>query len=221
MSAIRPSSSGPSSGRRSIPAHYARGPGAVISSADPGATVDAPRTRSLSSAALMNILVLPSWYGHRCHPLHGTFVLEQAAALADLRPAWNVALSYWGQGLGRISSDHLRESPRCLIDALRLPREDERALASNLREFRTRALSWNERWRHGNREGILAANRRTLARPRARFGSIAGLHAHVSYPAGWVAMKLSDETGIPYVITEHMGPFPIPVYRRAHGFPAG
>lgn len=167
----------------------------------------------------MNVLVLPSWYGHRCHPLHGTFVLEQAAALAELRPSWNVGLSYWGQGLGRLSSDHLRTSPRCLLDALRLPRAAERTLAPNQIEFRTRALSWNEAWRHGNRDGILGANRRILARAIERFGGVDVLHAHVSYPAGWVAMRLSDETGIPYVVTEHMGPFPLPVYRRADGSP--
>jgi glycosyltransferase involved in cell wall biosynthesis len=43
------------------------------------------------------------------------------------------------------------------------------------------------------------------------------IHAHVAYPAGWLAMRLSEETGIPYVVTEHMGPFPLPVYARRDG----
>lgn len=34
------------------------------------------------------------------------------------------------------------------------------------------------------------------------------IHAHVSYSAGYVALKLSQKLGIPFFITEHMGPFP-------------
>ena len=30
-------------------------------------------------------------------------------------------------------------------------------------------------------------------------------------------MKLSEQTGIPYVVTEHMGPFPLPVYENPDG----
>jgi glycosyltransferase involved in cell wall biosynthesis len=38
------------------------------------------------------------------------------------------------------------------------------------------------------------------------------IHAHVSYPAGYIAYLLSKEFDIPYVITEHMSPFPFPEY---------
>jgi glycosyltransferase involved in cell wall biosynthesis len=34
------------------------------------------------------------------------------------------------------------------------------------------------------------------------------LHAHVVYPGGQIAQKLSVKYNIPYLITEHMGPFP-------------
>jgi len=164
----------------------------------------------------MNLFILPSWHPHRCFPWEGIFLVEQARAIAETRPGWNVGVSLWGQGEGFVSSAHLLHSPRCLFDALAL-RPGERELAPNLVEFTTPALWWRERTFGGNRPALLDANRRNLERAVARFGRVDLLHAHVSYPAGWLAMRLSAETGIPYVLTEHMGPFPLPVYAGRDG----
>ena len=165
----------------------------------------------------MNLFIIPSWYPHRCHPLEGTFVLEQAVAVGELHPEWRVACSLWGQGLGRISLAHLRESPRCLLDLILSPASNERLVRENVHEFVWRTPSWNESLLNGNRRAILDANRRNFRRAERRFGRMDLLHAHVSYPGGWVAMQLSRETGIPYVVTEHMGPFPLKVYENADG----
>ncbi len=164
----------------------------------------------------MNLFIIPSWYPHRCFPWEGSFLVEQAAAIASTRPDWKVGLSLWGQGEGFVSTAHLLKSPRCVFDALAL-RPGERELAPNLAEFMTPALWWPERAFGGNRGALLDANRRNLERAARRFGPLDVLHAHVSYPAGWLAMKLSAETGVPYVLTEHMGPFPLPVYARRDG----
>ncbi len=164
----------------------------------------------------MNVFVIPSWLPHRCFPLEGIFLHDQAVALSDLRPHWNVVISRWNQGAGRVSFEHFRRSPRCFFDAL-AARPSEREGASNLVEYSTPSLTWSEAWAHGNREGVLRANRRNLDRAIARFGRVDLLHAHVSFPGGWVAMRLSEERGIPFVITEHMGPFPLPVYARPDG----
>ncbi len=164
----------------------------------------------------MNVFVIPSWYPHRCYPWEGVFLVEQARVIAEARPQWNLGLSLWGQGEGFVSAAHLLKSPRCLFDALAL-RPGEHELAPNLVEFTTPSLWWPERNFGGNKKALLATNRHNLRRMMARFGSVDVIHAHVSYPAGWLAMMLSDETGIPYVVTEHMGPFPLPVYARGDG----
>jgi glycosyltransferase involved in cell wall biosynthesis len=164
----------------------------------------------------MNLFLIPSWYPHRCYPWEGSFLIEQAEAIADIRPGWNVGLSLWGQGEGFVSAAHLLKSPRCLFDALAL-RPGERERQRNLVEFLSPTLWWPERNFGGNRQALLAASRRNLERMTRRFGPVDLLHAHVSYPAGWLAMRLSAETGIPFVVTEHMGPFPLPVYARRDG----
>jgi glycosyltransferase involved in cell wall biosynthesis len=164
----------------------------------------------------MNLFIIPSWYPHRCYPWEGVFLIEQARAIAETRQSWNVGLSLWGQGEGFLSTAHLARSPRCLFEALAL-RAGEHALAPNLVEFLSPALWWPERAFGGNKGALVVANRRNLERAVRRFGAVDVIHAHVSYPAGWLAMRLSEETGIPYVVTEHMGPFPLPVYARGDG----
>jgi glycosyltransferase involved in cell wall biosynthesis len=164
----------------------------------------------------MNLFLIPSWYPHRCYPWEGIFLIEQAQAIAETRAGWKVGLSLWGQGEGFLSTAHLLKSPRCFFEALAL-RAGEHERAGNLVEFMTPALWWPERHLGGNKRALLDANRRNLEQATRRFGSVDLIHAHVSYPAGWLALRLSEETGIPYVVTEHMGPFPLPVYARRDG----
>jgi glycosyltransferase involved in cell wall biosynthesis len=47
-----------------------------------------------------------------------------------------------------------------------------------------------------------------------QMGGMDLIHAHVSYPAGYVAAQLSERYSIPYVLTEHMSPFPFPGLMR-------
>lgn len=87
----------------------------------------------------------------------------------------------------------------------------------NLLELDRPTPTWTHALLGGNRAAALRANRANLDRARSEVGPIDILHAHVSYPAGWIAMRLSEETGIPYVLTEHMGPFPFPAFLRDGG----
>jgi glycosyltransferase involved in cell wall biosynthesis len=165
----------------------------------------------------MNVLILPSWWPHRCYPHEGLYVRDQAEAVADLRPAWQVGVASWGQGRNLLTPAHVAHSPRCALEALLDRRTREDALAPNLHLWHVPALQFSERVREGNRRAVLMATRAIAARARARWGRIDVLHAHVAYPGGWCARHLSRELDVPYVVTEHMGPFPLPVYARADG----
>jgi glycosyltransferase involved in cell wall biosynthesis len=163
----------------------------------------------------MNLLVLPSWYPHRCYPLEGIYIPDQAKAIAEMHPDWHVGLSLWAQGEGALSLRHLLKSPTCVANALRSGGGiDLGPWPPNVRTWRSPVLTWSDRRFGGNRGGVLAANRVNLSRAQDAFGRIDLIHAHGSYPAGWVALQLERETGIPFVITEHMGPFPLPVYEQ-------
>jgi glycosyltransferase involved in cell wall biosynthesis len=165
----------------------------------------------------VNVFVLPSWYPHRCHPLEGVYIKDQALALGDLRPDWNIVLSLWNQGKNLHSLAHLRRSPACLLETWRERAPRVESLSPNVTTVRRSTPEWSPRLAHGNRAALLAANRRNLDDAVLRHGPVDVLHAHVAFPAGWVARQLARERDLPYVVTEHMGPFPLPSYARADG----
>jgi glycosyltransferase involved in cell wall biosynthesis len=156
----------------------------------------------------LNVFVIPSWYPSQELPIDGIFLRDQTVALAELRPDWKIGVSVWTQSEGAAWVTH----PRSWLRSLRVTTVGRgpriRRVTRNLVEFRRPTLSWTHLALAGNRGAVLRANRSNLELARAEFGAIDLIHAHVSYPAGWVAMRLSAETGIPYVLTEHTGAFP-------------
>jgi glycosyltransferase involved in cell wall biosynthesis len=165
----------------------------------------------------MNVLVVPSWYPHRCFPREGIYVRDQAMLLGEMFPSWRIGLALWHQGRNLLTRAHALHSPRCVVDALLDRALREERLSENVVAWTIPTLVLPERLRQGNRESILRSVREAARRMTERWGRIDLIHAHVAYPGGWAAMRLSAEVGIPYVITEHMGPFPLPVYRESNG----
>ncbi|HRI17704.1 MAG TPA: glycosyltransferase [Burkholderiaceae bacterium] len=164
----------------------------------------------------MNVLVIPSWYPSAASPAAGGFVRDQALALAQHRPDWRIAVGLWGHHDGALS---LR-SPGASLRALRWRargRASRWLSQGPVHEVLTPALSWTLAMAGGGAAGLLRATRRNLEMVRARFGTVHLMHAHVGFPAGWIAAQLGAEAGIPFVLTEHMSPFPFPALRTAKG----
>lgn len=156
----------------------------------------------------MNIFVIPSWYPSKYSPLSGIFFKEQALALGHCRGGWNVALSTWGQGDYRVSLEHPLRSLSSIVDLLISRKPRTQSLLPNVIEYCDDCIEWNCKTIEYLSEANMRSCERNYHRFRSDFGDVDIIHAHVSYPAGWIAMHLSRKTGIPYVITEHMGPFP-------------
>jgi glycosyltransferase involved in cell wall biosynthesis len=163
----------------------------------------------------VNVFVIPSWYPHRLNPIEGIFSREHALSIGAMRPDWTVAVSLYGQSETVL---RLRE-PWRWPQVLGWARDRGRTqLAGNVYEYRSPALVWSDRLLHGRREAIVEACLRNWEAVEGDFGPIDVIHAFVSYPAGWAAMRLSERTGVPFVISEFMGgPFPFPAYLDGHG----
>lgn len=84
-----------------------------------------------------------------------------------------------------------------------------------MHEFYSPTLSWSPELPFGGVRCLIKANRNNLAEAIRHLGVINIIHAHVGYPGGVIARLLSQEFNIPYVLTEHMGPFPMPFLLRA------
>lgn len=156
---------------------------------------------------MINLFIIPSWYPSQNQQISGIFTREQAEAIADLCPDITVIVSTWGHSDAEIPS----RRPWCIFKALSwiIKQKHDLIIKRNgLWEIFNPAVYWSHRLPFGGATRLINVNRRNLRLAIEKFGSIDLIHAHVCYPGGYVASLLSKEFGIPYVLTEHMSPFP-------------
>ncbi|MEH1855882.1 MAG: glycosyltransferase [Nostoc sp.] len=156
----------------------------------------------------MNLFIIPSWYPNATQPIAGIFTKEQAVAIASLASNIRVIVSTWGHDDGNLP---LRRPDRW-IRALswRLAQKNDQIRESDgVVEVFNPTLTWNRLF-FGSINRLVDVNRRNFQLATEHYGKIDLIHAHVSYPAGYIASILKKEFGVPYVLTEHMGPFPFP-----------
>ncbi len=150
----------------------------------------------------MKVLIIPSWYPSASSPLNGIFIKEQVVALAKFFPQHSFTVYHISEFLKyeslyksfttikhKTSKDNLTEITCCknlllfkILNKLKL------AISAKHRFFAKTILK------------DLKGKEFDL------------IHAHVSFPGGYLAMFLADKLKIPYIITEHMGPFPFPQF---------
>jgi len=165
----------------------------------------------------MNIFVIPSWYPSNDNPSSGIFFREQTRLLATNHPDSNFGISTWG------SHDHrLLIEKKHGISAIRKifaskPSFKDETLLPNCIQLFTPAYTWTKKIFSGNLRGIIGSNLEDLRRFEKRFGKAEVIHAHVSYPAGYISMKISEAINVPFLITEHMSPFPLRDFRSNDG----
>lgn len=164
----------------------------------------------------MRLLILPSWYPSARAPMAGRFVHDQAVALRVARPEMNLAVLGWGHLDGALSLRDAGQSLAALAWRAGAGR-GARWVDGEVPRAWAPALSWTLNWRDGNLEGQYRACRRAFLLARDRWGGVDLIHAHVGLPAGVIARRLSREFGLPYVLTEHMSPFPFDALRQADG----
>jgi glycosyltransferase involved in cell wall biosynthesis len=159
----------------------------------------------------MNIFVIPSWYPTQESPVTGRFFKEQAILYANGYKQDNLAISRWGQGEFIIDLMAPLTAIKKLFRFISA-KKFENSLAENVAEFYTPAVEIRPRKYAGDLSSILNANISNFQKAQHKYGNIDIVHAHVSFPAGFIAAKIAQTFNIPYVLTEHMGPFPFPFY---------
>lgn len=160
----------------------------------------------------MNIFVIPTWYPSAANPIQGSFIKEQILCYLRDYPDSNFFISLWGQESSFLSLRH----PMALIKSISkyMSSNAEIKEQKGYTEFYTPEIFWSERISSGGLERLVDVNKKHLLMALERCDSINVIHAHVGFPAGYIAYRLSKEFDIPYIITEHMGPFPFPEFIR-------
>ena len=131
-------------------------------------------------------------------------------------PDVNIGISTWGANHQSLLLELASAGsiPKKLTN--RLP-EVEQEYLPNCTEYFKPAYTWTRKFRSGNIRGIVDANWHNLKRFEQKYSKVDLIHAHVSHPGGYVAMELSQKLKVPYVITEHMSPFPFQSYILTDG----
>ncbi len=161
----------------------------------------------------MNILIIPSWYPSTENPNTGIFIKEQAMLFARHFPEHNIGISTWGSNHPSLLLE-VAKPFQLLAKLFKKPQNYRISLAPNCIEYFSPAYTWTRKILKGNIKNIIAANDKNIKNFEQQYGSIDLIHAHVSHPGGYVAMQISQSLNTPFVITEHMTPFPFSVYHK-------
>ncbi len=156
----------------------------------------------------MNIFIIPSSYPTINNHISGVFYKEQALSLGESGSDLKVAVSIFGR-----FSFHVSKSLRDNVSLFKnyIKSKDEIINPSgNYFEFVKPTLTWTWRILDGNIKGIVRSHEKNFLKARNKLGKIDLIHAHISHPAGYAAMIIAEKYKVPYIITEHMGPFPFP-----------
>lgn len=168
----------------------------------------------------MRIFILPSWCPTADQPLSGTFFVEQAHVMAQLRPDWTVALCQFDLARSRVPW-RPKYIPRLVKNWLCTPSMLHEVRPSGLHVYKV----WAPYLPHLGSQSKWLANAKALALQAQsalddfiqRFGKPDLIHAHAIYPGGVAAVDLGQKYDIPVGLTEHMGPFPPPTLCLTNG----
>jgi glycosyltransferase involved in cell wall biosynthesis len=167
----------------------------------------------------MNVFLIPSWYPSPTRPISGIFVKEEAQFIAELHPEISIVVSLHGQDAFGLYLKRPLSALGVLWDFIKNGKVYKTEQLPNLWVINNPCLTWSPRILEGNMRGIIDAHKKNFRYAMSHIGKPDLIHAHVTYPAGWIAMHLSKEFGVPYLIKECMGPFPfeIPMFINNDG----
>ncbi len=159
---------------------------------------------------MINVFLIPSWYPSQRSLISGIFTKEQSQMISedtDIMMHVSILDEY------TLSPRRLFYSFQTIVQRIQA-KESKKVVGLSFVEYTQPVFSWSLKLFHGNMYNHINAHRKHLKQLLEEGVKIDIIHAHVSYPAGYIAYKLSIEFQIPYIITEHMSPFPFDVYLK-------
>jgi glycosyltransferase involved in cell wall biosynthesis len=162
----------------------------------------------------MHILIIPSWYPHKKHPA-GLFIYEQILAISKYSDT-RISVLNWGPNEFVLK---LRNPWESLLSILRFPftKSKKVVLNSQVTEYYQPQITWISSINNGNYDALIKKALLLITSIQKDSGKIDLVHAHVSFPAGYMADLICKRLDTPFIITEHSGPFPFKEYQTAKG----
>jgi glycosyltransferase involved in cell wall biosynthesis len=157
----------------------------------------------------VHVFFIPSWYPTKDRPIAGCFLREQALALGHFGEGIRVSVSLHGTGSYFLDPRHPIVFIQRFLRFCRLYARRIDNVAPNVVEIERPALEWSL-LAGGNMRKIFRSHCANFVEAEEIHGRIDLIHAHVCSPAGWLSWQLALRFRRPFIITEHMGPFPFP-----------
>jgi glycosyltransferase involved in cell wall biosynthesis len=166
----------------------------------------------------VHVFFIPSWYPTKDRPIAGCFLREQALALGYFGEGTRVSVSLHGSGSYFLDPRKPIVSIQRLLRFCRMYARRLNNVAFNVVEIERPALEWSM-LAGGNMQRVFRSHCANFVEAEEIHGRIDLIHAHVCFPAGWVSWQLGLRFSRPFIITEHMGPFPFPsrIFQKADG----
>lgn len=136
----------------------------------------------------MNIVIIPAFFQTKNRPTLGSFFLDQAKALK--RAGHQVSILYCDT-----------YSVKCIQEWVRYE-EDSVSQIKGIQIYRSKCFCPLKHGIEGHKEAF-AKGIEKLWSKYIKKESVDIIHAHCCVWAGYAALKLSEKTKIPYVVTEH------------------
>lgn len=155
----------------------------------------------------MNIFHLPSWFPSKRDSFSGIFVEDFILNFADLYPEHNHFVSLF-------SASNYYLNPRNILGVINEFVSDKSKSCSEVKSnnlkyyYSTRTITLPPLIHSKVSNSIIKVNEIILEEILSEVGHIDLIHGHVTFQGGQIAAALSKKYSIPYVITEHFGPFP-------------
>lgn len=166
-----------------------------------------------SASRPLHVLIVPSWYPSFKFPFVGAFIRDQAAALAACEPSIRVTVWDWCPGLFPTSFKRPRSFLQALRSWRRRPATGWRDNDDAVHEYVHPVYQWPRPFR-SNTGHLDRAAAEVIQAISVQRGPVHLLHAHVGDPAGWVVARAARARMLPWILTEHMEPFPFPDLMR-------
>lgn len=136
----------------------------------------------------MNVVIIPAFFQTKKNPTFGSFFMDQARALQ--KSGHHVSILYCDT-----------YSVKCIKDFVQYEEENVKkteGITIYRKKYFCPVKHGMDGYRRAFTKGIIELYERYL-----HGGQVDIIHAHCCVWAGYAAMKLSEQTGIPYLITEH------------------
>ncbi len=149
-----------------------------------------------------SIVHIPSWFPSNHSVYSGVFIKKQIEAINSFDNYKHIVLTW------QDTAPALLRNPLSFIKSIiNLFRKDETWVEDSIVYYRFHYF-YTDILLFGNNDKRLYKRVKKIIEKFQINNKVEFIHAHVTYPGGYVAEKLKHDLKLPYIISEHMSPFP-------------